>query len=76
MIRNWDPLSNKHNSMNNWMHYVKKESANHNNNAGNSIQGKKTGKKKPQYWESESYSGSWHAIGHTGPRFKDGTMQG
>jgi hypothetical protein len=37
---------------------------------------KNTGLKKLHYWESESYSGSWHAIGHTGPRFKDGITQG
>jgi hypothetical protein len=31
--------------MNNWMHYVKKESMKHSNNAGNSVQGKKNGHK-------------------------------
>jgi hypothetical protein len=62
--------------MNNWMNYEKKEFTKHNNNAGNSVQGKKTGHHKPQYWESESYSGRWPAIGHMGPRFKDGITQG
>jgi hypothetical protein len=38
--------------------------------------GEKTGHKKLHYWESESYSGSWHAIGYTGSRFKDGITQG
>jgi hypothetical protein len=75
MIRNCASLSNTHKSMNNWMHYVKKESTKYNNNAGNSVQGKKTGHQKLDYWESESYSGSWHVIGHTGPRFKTGFTQ-
>jgi hypothetical protein len=44
--------------MNNWMHYVKKKSKKHINNAGNSVHGKKTGHQKLHYWESESYSGS------------------
>jgi hypothetical protein len=76
MIRDWASLSNKHKIMNSWMHYVKKESMKHNNNAANSVQGGKIGHQKIHYWESESYSGSWHAIGHMGPRFKDGITQG
>jgi hypothetical protein len=62
--------------MNNWMHYEKKEFTKHNNNAGNSVQGGKIGHQKRHYFESESFSGSWHATGHTGPIFKDGIMQG
>jgi hypothetical protein len=61
--------------MNNLMHY-KKESTKHSNSAGNSAQEKKTGHQKSQYWDSEYYSGSYHAIGHTGPRFKDGITKG
>jgi hypothetical protein len=76
MIRNMASLSNKHNSMNNWMHYEKKEFTKHNNNAGNSVQGKKIGHQKLHYLESESFSGSWHATGNTGPRFNDGIVQG
>jgi hypothetical protein len=54
----------------------KKEFTKHNNNAGNSVQGKKNGHQKRHYLESESFYGSWHAIGHTGPRFNGGIMQG
>jgi hypothetical protein len=46
MLRNWVSRSNKHNSMNNWMHYEKKEFSKHNNNAVNSVQGKKIGHQK------------------------------
>jgi hypothetical protein len=44
-------------------------------NAGNSVQGTKTGHQKLHYLEAESFSGSWHATGHTGPRFNEGIMQ-
>jgi hypothetical protein len=50
--KNWASPSNKHKSMKNWMRYQKKESTKHSNSAGNSIQEKKTGRQKPQYWES------------------------
>jgi hypothetical protein len=45
-LRNWASFSNNHKSMNNWMHYEKKEFTKHNNNAGNSIQGEKAGHQK------------------------------
>jgi hypothetical protein len=75
MLRNRASLSKKHKSMNNWMHCFKKESMKHKNNAGYSVQSKKTGHQKRHYSELESFSGSWNAIGLMGPRFKDGIKQ-
>jgi hypothetical protein len=54
----------------------KKEFTKHSNDAGNSVQGKKIGHQKLRYLEPESFSESWHATGHMGPRFNNVIMQG
>jgi hypothetical protein len=58
------------------MHYAKRDYMKQSNNAGNYAQEENTGYKRPQFWESEYSSGTWHVIEHMGPRFKYGIMQG